>query len=66
LHECNSKPHFGHCPLLGIPCNTVPHCVQREIARVPGKLTGRGPNALSFFGDGAPPPDFSPDPLRDS
>src|ERR1019366_4786713 len=64
LHECSSNPHFGQCPLVGIPCNTVPHCVQRETACVPGKLTGRGPNVLSFLG-GAPP-DFSPDPLCDS
>jgi len=47
LHECNSNPHFGHWPSpeLAAPCNTVPHCEQRETARVPGKFTGLGPNA---------------------
>jgi hypothetical protein len=64
LHECSSNPHFGHCPEVGIPCKIVPHCVHRETARVPGKLTGRGPNVLSLFGGAAP--DFSPDSLRDS
>jgi hypothetical protein len=65
LHECNSNPHFGHCPSPDTPSSTVPHCVHRETARVPGKLTGLGPNVLSRFG-GAAPPGFSPDPLRDS
>ena len=37
LHECNSNPHFGHCPAVVIPCNTVPHCVHRETACVPGR-----------------------------
>ena len=64
LHECSSNPHLGHCPVVGIPCSTVPHCVQRETACVPGRLTGRGPNVLSFLGGAAP--DLSPDPLRDS
>ncbi len=64
LQECSSNPHLEHCPLVGIPCNTVPHCVQRETACVPGRLTGLGPKLLSFFGGAAP--DFSPDPLRDS
>ena len=50
LHECNSNPHFGHCPVAVIPCNTVPHCAHRETARVPGRFTGRGPNVLSRFG----------------
>jgi hypothetical protein len=65
LHECNSNPHFGHFSPEGIPCKTVPHCVHRETARVPGRFTGLGPKVLSRFG-GAAPPDFSPDPLRDS
>jgi hypothetical protein len=52
LHECNSNPHFGHwpCPELAAPCNTVPHCEQRETARVPGRFTGRGPSAWSQRG----------------
>jgi hypothetical protein len=73
LHECSSNPHLGHFPSGGEPCNTVPHCVQRETSRVPGKLTGRGPNVLSFLGGGVldrSPLDLSeedpPDPLRDS
>jgi hypothetical protein len=68
LHECNSNPHFGHCPVVVIPCSTVPHCVHREIARVPGRLTGLGPNVLSRFGGGDPDfsPNFSLDPLRSS
>jgi hypothetical protein len=68
LHECNSNPHFGHCPVAVIPCNTVPHCVHRETARVPGKFTGRGPNVLSRFGGAEPDfsPNFSPDPFRSS
>lgn len=47
LHECSSNSHFGHCPSpeLAAPCSTVPHCAHRETARVPGKFTGRGPNA---------------------
>ena len=64
LQECSSNPHFGHFPSLVIPCSTVPHCAHRDTARVPGILTGRGPNVLSRFGGGAP--DFSPDPLRGS
>ena len=64
LQECNSNPHFGHCPLPVAFCNTVPHCVHRDTARVPGRFTGRGPKVLSRFGGGAP--DRSPDPLRDS
>ena len=63
LHECSSNPHFGHCPLAVIPCSTVPHCVQRETARVPGKLTGLGPNVVSFLEGVAP--DFSAGSLRD-
>src|SRR5579864_9213126 len=43
LQEWSSNPHFGHWPLVGIPCNTVPHCVHRETACVPGRLTGLGP-----------------------
>jgi len=52
LHECNSKPHFGHCPSpeLAAPCSTVPHCAQRETTRVPGKFTGFGPRAWSQRG----------------
>ena len=50
LQECSSKPHFGHFSPLGIPCSTVPHCAQRDTARVPGKLTGRGPSAWSHRG----------------
>jgi hypothetical protein len=46
----------------GIPCSTTPHCVQREIVRVPGKFTGFGPKVLSFFGGAGP--DFSPDSRR--
>jgi hypothetical protein len=48
----------------GIPGKTVPHCVHRETACVPGKFTGLGPKVLSFFGGAAP--DFSNDPLRGS
>ena len=65
LHECSSNPHFGHCPLDGIPCKTVPHCVHRETARVPGKFTGLGPKVLSFFG-GVPRRISLNDPLRGS
>jgi hypothetical protein len=43
LQECNSKPHFGQSPVGGISCSTVPHCAQRETARVPGIFTGFGP-----------------------
>jgi hypothetical protein len=64
LQECSSNPHFEHFPSLVIPCSTVPHCAHRDTARVPGILTGRGPNVLSRFGGGAP--DFSPDLLRGS
>jgi hypothetical protein len=64
LHECSSNSHLGHCPVVGTPCSTVPHCVHRDTARVPGRLTGRGPNVLSFFAGAAP--DLSPGPLRDS
>jgi hypothetical protein len=46
----------------GIPCNTVPHCEQRDTAWVPGMFTGRGPKVLSLFG-GAPL-DFFADSLR--
>ena len=38
----------AHRPIR--PCSTVPHCVQRETARVPGRLTGFGPNVRSRFG----------------
>ena len=49
LHECSSKPHFGHCPVVGIPCSTVPHCVHRETARVPGQIDGpRSKTVISF------------------
>jgi len=52
LHECNSNPHFGHCPSpeLAAPCSTVPHCAQRETTRVPGRFTGFGPRAWSQRG----------------
>jgi hypothetical protein len=70
LQECNSNPHLGHRPSGGIPGNTVPHCVQRETARVPGRFTGLGPKVLSFLGGGEldrSPEDRSPeDPLRES
>src|ERR1700674_1265113 len=66
LQECSSKPHLGQRPVGGIPGNTVPHCEQRDTARVPGIFTGRGPKVLSLFGGGPlffpPPPGgvFSP------
>jgi len=52
LQECNSNPHFGHCPSpeLAVPCSTVPHCAHRDTARVPGRFTGRGPSAWSQRG----------------
>ena len=64
LQECNSNPHFGHRSPAGIPCSTVPHCVHRETACVPGRLTGFGPKVLSRFGGAAPV--FSPDACRGS
>ena len=75
LQECNSKPHLGQRPSGGIPGSIVPHCVQRETARVPGRFTGLGPKVLSFLGCGVPdrspdersPDERSPDdPLRES
>ena len=45
LHECNANPHFGHFSPAGIPASSVPHCAQRDTARVPGRFTGRGPSA---------------------
>jgi len=50
LQECSSNPHFAHFPSVGIPCSTVPHCAQRDTARVPGRFTGRGPSAWSQRG----------------
>jgi len=50
LQECSSNPHFGHFPSPVIPCSTVPHCEQRDTARVPGRFTGFGPSAWSHFG----------------
>jgi hypothetical protein len=50
LHECNSNPHFGHFPSTPMPWSTVPHCAHRDTTRVPGKLTGFGPNAWSHRG----------------
>lgn len=73
LQECNSNPHLGHRPSGGIPGSTVPHCVQRETDRVPGRFTGLGPKVLSFLGYGVPDrspdersPDELPEPLRES
>jgi len=43
LQECSSNPHLGQSPVGGIACSTVPHCAQRETARVPGICTGFGP-----------------------
>ena len=49
LHECNSKPHFGHCPSGSESAlSNVPHCEQRETECVPGIWTGRGPYVSSL------------------
>jgi len=72
LQECKSNPHLGHRPSGGIPGSTVPHWVQRETARVPGRFTGLGPKVLSFRGGGVlerseeRSPDEPPDPFRES
>ena len=58
LQEWSSNPHLGQVTPGGAG-NSVPHCVQRETACVPGRLTGRGPKVLSRRGGGAP--DFSPE-----
>jgi hypothetical protein len=45
LQECNSKPHFAHCPAGSVvSVSSVPHCAQRETECVPVMCTGRGPN----------------------